>query len=146
MRNIFTINAQEYHNLITKQDKTKEEARRLEVIKHQSICNGLVRALENLSKLTNEAGENIVNILEYDNVTGLYRIQVVIKGKLKTIARIKVGKRDCYVLVRETTAKELNKSYELINYNLPAGYYIQLADAFKEFRQIVEYHYSKQTA
>lgn len=146
MKNIFTINAKEYHDLITKQDRTKEEARRLEVIKHQSTCNGLVRALENLSKITNEAGENIVNILEYDNVSGLYRIQVVIKGKLKTIARIKVGKKDCYVLVRETTAKDLNKSYELINYNLPAGYYIQLNDAYNELKKIVEYHYSRQTA
>lgn len=129
----------EYHTLTQNQDKTKEEARRLEVLKKLAKCQGYIVALNNLSQLDN------VNILEYDNVPGLYRIQTMINGRFKTVARVKIAKRDVYILVRESTAKDLGKEYEIINYNLPAGYHVD-QDLYNELVNIVNYHQEKQSA
>lgn len=128
-----------YHELINKTDRTKEENRELEQLKKQAKFNGYIRAIESIAKLDK------VNILSYDSVNGLYRLQIDINGRYKTIARIKIAKRDVYILVRETTAKELKKTYEIINYNLPAGYHVE-KDLYNELKQIVTYHQQTQTA
>lgn len=142
MRNNIMTNemSKRYHELIMKlNDRTKEENRELETLKKIAKMQGVISALDNLNKLEN------VNILEYDSTPGLFRIQVKISDKYKTIARIKIAKRDTYILVRETTAKNLNKPYEIINYNLPAGYHIT-KDFYNEFKLIVDYHIKTQTA
>lgn len=149
--NTNSIMTTEYGNelftLERKSDRTKEENRRLETLKHYRAMNGAVVALASLEKnMKDDDGNNIVTILEYPNVSGLYRIQVRINGKMKTVARIKIGKKDVYVLVRESTAKALKKKYEIINYNLPAGYYVDFTKAYKEFTKVVEYHFKHQTA
>ena len=135
----------EYAQLIIKPERTKEENRRLETLKHLSAMNGAVVGIDNLLDITID-NNHIVNVLDYPNVSGLYRIQVLINGRMKTVARIKVGKKDAYILVRESTAKKLNKDYEIINYNLPAGYYVPLNQTYKELRNVIEYHYTEQTA
>ena len=129
----------EYHDLTNKTDRTKEENRRLEVLKKIAKMQGYTIALDSIAKLDK------VNILEYDNVPGLYRIQIDINGRYKTIARVKIAKRDAYILVRETTAKELKKDYEIINYNLPAGYHIE-HNLYNELFELVNYHKERQTA
>lgn len=132
----------EYHDLINKTDRTKEENRRLNVLSKLSHSNGLnstVLALNNLDG---------VNILTYDSVTGLYRVQTTINGKLKTIARVKVAKNDAYILIRESTAVAIGISdYEIINYNLPCGYHISNTTAlYKNLLAVIEYHNKVQTA
>lgn len=142
MRNNIMTNemSKRYHELIMKlNDRTKEENRELETLKKIAKMQGVISALDNLNKLEN------VNILEYDSTPGLFRIQVKISDKYKTIARIKIAKRDTYILIRETTAKELKKNYEIINYNLPAGYHIT-KDFYNEFKLIADYHIKTQTA
>lgn len=130
-----------YHDLINKTDLTKEEKRELATLTKLAHKEGFKRAIENISKLEG------VNILSYDTVDGLYRIQTKINGKDKSIARIKIAKKDVYILIRETTAKELNKDYEIINYNLPAGYHVATAkDLYNDLQEIINYHNEKQTA
>lgn len=135
----------EYAKLLIKTERTKEENRRLETLKHLSTMNGAVVGIDNLLNIT-FGDKHVVNVLDYPNVSGLYRVQVLIKGKMKTVARVKIGKKDAYILVRESTAKKLNKAYEIINYNLPAGYYVPLNQTYKELRKVIEYHYTEQTA
>lgn len=147
MSRTFTTNSSRYFELINKTDRTKEENRELELLKHECEAHGVIIALDNIIKNTvDENGNPTAGVLEYDNCNGLYRLQARINGKLKTIARIKVAKRDLYILVRETTARALNENYELINYNLPAGYHKPLSDAYKALRAIYDYHYTAQTA
>lgn len=130
-----------YHDLINKQDRTKEENRELETLKKEAKRNGFKQVIRNIEKLEN------VNVLYYDSVDGLYRIQTKINGKDKTIARIKVAKKDVYILIRETTARALNKAYEIINYNLPAGYHVNTAnDLYNDIKAVIEYHSTQQTA
>lgn len=128
-----------YHELINKTERTKEENRELETLKKIAKMQSVISALDNLNKSEN------INILEYDSTSGLFRIQVKIADKYKTVARIKIAKRDTYILVRESTAKELKKNYEIINYNLPAGYHIT-KDFYNEFKLITDYHIKTQTA
>lgn len=141
MNNKFMTNemTREYHNLINQEVRTKEENRRLETLKKIAKMQGYTVALDSIAKLDK------VNILEYDSVQGLYRLQLEINGRYKTIARIKIAKRDVYILVRETTAREIGKEYEIINYNLPAGYHVE-NDLYNELLKIVEYHNSIQAA
>ena len=132
----------EYHTLINKTDRTKEENRRLNVLSKLSHSNGLNNTVLSLNNLNN------INILTYDSVTGLYRVQTTINNKLKTVARVKVAKNDAYVLVRESTAVAIGiKDYEIINYNLPAGYHINNTTAlYKNLIAVIEYHNKTQTA
>ena len=130
-----------YHELINKENRTKEENRELETLKKEAKRNGFKQVIRNIEKLEN------VNVLYYDSVDGLYRIQTKINGKDKTIARIKVAKKDVYILIRETTARALNKAYEIINYNLPAGYHVNTAqDLYHDIKAVIEYHSTQQTA
>ena len=130
-----------YHELINKENRTKEENRELETLKKEAKRNGFKQVIRNIEKLEN------VNVLYYDSVDGLYRIQTKINGKDKTIARIKVAKKDVYILIRETTARALNKAYEIINYNLPAGYHVNTAnDLYNDIKAVIEYHSTQQTA
>lgn len=78
-----------------------------------------------LVKLTKAKSRNLVSYT--DRIAGLYRLQITINGKLKTIARVKL-QRDVYILVREKVAQELNWDYDLINYNLPAGTHFQYTE------------------
>lgn len=136
-----------YFTLIRKTDKTKEELRELEVLKHLAAQNAVIIAIDNLIKNTVDAdGKPTAGVLEYDNCPNLYRLQARINGKMKTIARIKVAKRDFYILVRETTARAINENYELINYNLPAGYHKLLEESYKAIKAVFDYHYKMQTA
>lgn len=130
-----------YHELINKENRTKEENRELETLKKEAKRNGFKQVIRNIEKIDN------VNVLYYDSVDGLYRIQTKINGKDKTIARIKVAKKDVYILIRETTARALNKAYEIINYNLPAGYHVNTAnDLYNDIKAVIEYHSTQQTA
>lgn len=130
-----------YHDLINKQDRTKEENRELETLKKEAKRNGFKQVIRNIEKIDD------VNVLHYDSVDGLYRIQTKINGKDKTIARIKVAKKDVYILIRESTARALNKAYEIINYNLPAGYHVNTAqDLYNDIKAVIEYHSTQQTA
>lgn len=130
-----------YHELINKENRTKEENRELETLKKEAKRNGFKQVIRNIEKLDN------VNVLYYDNVDGLYRIQTKINGKDKTIARIKVAKKDVYILIRETTARALNKAYEIINYNLPAGYHVTTTnDLYNDIKAVIKYHSTQQTA
>lgn len=129
-----------YHNLINQEALTKEEKRELETLKKLAHQEGLHTAIRQLERLEE------VNILSYENVAGLYRVQTYINDKLKTVARVKIAKKDAYILIRETTARELNKDYEIINYNLPAGYHVDGAtDLYNDLKAIVEYHVETQT-
>lgn len=132
----------EYHDLINKTDRTKEENRRLNVLCKLSHSNGLNNTVLSLNDVDG------VNVLTYDSVTGLYRVQTTINGKLKTIARVKVAKNDAYILVRESTAVAIGiKDYEIINYNLPAGYHISNTTAlYNNLLDVIEYHNKVQTA
>lgn len=130
-----------YHELINKTDLTKEEKRELEQLKKLAHKNGFEQAIKNIAKLEN------VNILSYNTVDGLYRIQTKINGKDKSIARVKIAKKDVYILIRETTARAINKEYEIINYNLPAGFHETTAtDLYNVLVDIIEYHNKTQTA
>lgn len=144
MNNVIMTNemTKEYHDLISKVDRTKEENRRLNVLCKLSHSNGLNNTVLSLNNLDG------VNILTYDRAIGLYRVQTTIKGKLKTIARVKVAKNDAYILVRESTAVAIGiKDYEIINYNLPAGYHISNTTALhKNLLDVIEYHNKIQTA
>lgn len=132
----------EYHDLTNKTDRTKEENRRLNVLCKLSHSNGLNNTVLSLNDIDG------VNILTYDTVTGLYRVQTTINGKLKTIARVKVAKNDAYILVRESTAVALGiKDYEIINYNLPAGYHINnTTELYNNLIAVIDYHNKVQTA
>ena len=96
--------------------------------------------------ITNYCKKNGYNVLTYDNCNGLYRLQVEINGRFKTIARIKAQK-DIYILIRESTAIDNNIAYELINYNLPAGFHVGY-DYIREVTPILDkickYHIEKQ--
>ena len=130
-----------YHELINKENRTKEENRELETLKKLAKKNGFEQAVKNIARLEN------VNILSYDTVDGLYRIQTKINGKDKSIARIKIAKKDTYILIRESTARAINKDYEIINYNLPAGFHETTASALYEtLKAVIEYHNKMQTA
>ncbi len=144
----FTTNSFRYFELINKTDRTKEEARELEQLKHEAEAHSVIIALDNIVANTVDAdGHATANILEYENCAGLYRLQARINGKMKTIARIKVAKRDVYILVRESTARALNiNDYEIINYNLPAGYHRSLKEAYNELYRVYEHHFKAQTA
>ena len=137
-----------YYTLIKKSDRTKEENRELCVLANTALQFSVINAIDNLIKNTvDEDGNTTAGVLEYDNCQNLYRLQCRINGKMKTIARIKVAKRDFYILVRESTARAIGANdYELINYNLPAGYHRDLKDAYKELYKVYEYHYKMQTA
>ena len=74
--------------------------------------------IEVLNEITTPENRNLIDYS--DRIAGLYRLQVIIDGKMKTIARVKL-QQDVYILVRENVAKELQFDYDLINYNLPAG-------------------------
>lgn len=132
--------AREYFVLTNKTDRTKEEDRQLETLKKRAKINGAILGVENIEKLEN------VNVLYYDKVPGLYRIQAKISGKYKTVARVKLSRKDVYVLTRETTAKALNKDYEIINYNLPAGFFVDLEKLYTELVAVVNYHLENQVA
>ena len=135
-----TKNIDRYHALINKENRTKEENRELETLKKEAHREGLHQAIKQLERL------EAVNVLYYENVAGLYRIQTYINNKLKTVARVKIAKKDAYILIRETTARELGKNYEIINYNLPAGYHVDGAtDLYNDLKAIVEYHIATQT-
>jgi hypothetical protein len=122
-------------------DRTKEENRELETLKKLSHMNGLLQAIYNLSLQDN------INILEYDSCDTLYRVQVKINDRFKTVARLKISKKDIYILIRETTARAINKEYEIINYNLPAGFHETTAtDTYNALKAICDYHIANQTA
>lgn len=139
-----TDNSTRYHELIQMADRTKEQNRELEQLKKLAKYNTIKIALENLLNLKDN-DTNIVNVLEYENMPGMYRIQTLIKGKFKTVARVKASYRDIHIAIRETTARELNKEYVIVNYNLPAQFHIEHKDAYNFFKQIIEYHYNEQT-
>ena len=138
--------ADRYHELMLMNDRTKEQNRELEMLKKTAKLNSIKIALENLMKLENNEGKPIVNVLEYENMPSMYRIQVLINNKYKTVARVKACYKDIHVAIRETTARELGKSYVIVNYNLPAQYHIALNEAYNHFKAIVDYHYKVQTA
>lgn len=131
-----------YHELLEKgTDKTKEENRELNQIIKDNHKRGLNKVIDSIEELEN------VSVLRYPTVEGLYRIQCVINNKVKTIARVKIAKKDAYILIRETTARELKKDYEIINYNLPAGYHVEKAgDLYNDLVDIINYHTENQTA
>lgn len=133
-----------YHELINKNDRTKEENRELETLKKVAHINGLITAMNNAVA----TDKDNINLVDYtDTCNGLYRVQVKINGKLKTVARLKFSKKDVYILVRETTARVINKEYEIINYNLPAGFHIDNTnDLFNTLIAITNYHITEQTA
>ena len=139
-----------YFELINKVDKSKEEARELEMLKKASKLNTIKVALENLMNnsivtINNEEVQT-VNILEYENMPSMYRIQVLVNNKFKTVARVKASYKDIHVAIRETTAREIHPQYVIVNYNLPAQYHIKLEEAYKHFKAITDYHYKNQTA
>ena len=153
MLNVNLLTAQEtreYHELINKTDRTKEENRKLETLKKLAQLNSIKVILTNLVNnneiQTDNETKSIVNILEYENLPSMYRIQVLINNKYKTVARIKASKRDIHIAIRESTARELNKNYVIVNYNLPAQYHITYKEAYNHFNDIIKYHYEIQTA
>lgn len=131
-----------YHELLEKgTNRTKEENRELNQIIKDNHKRGLNRVIDNIEELEG------VTILRYPTVEGLYRIQCAINNKVKTIARVKIAKKDAYILIRETTARDLGKDYEIINYNLPAGYHIEKAnDLYNNLVDVINYHIENQTA
>ena len=143
----------QYHELINKTDRTKEDIYNLNKLIKLAKLNSIKGILTNLvnnnieeTEEETEANKRIVNILEYDNMPSMYRIQVLIKGKYKTVARIKASYKDIHIAIREETARQLDKKYVIVNYNLPAQFHIEYKEAYKLFSDIVEYHYNTQTA
>ena len=99
-----------------------------------------------LFEITNEENRGIIDYS--DRIAGLYRLQAVIDGKVKTIARVKL-QRDVYILVRENVALALGEEYDLINYNLPAGMHIDYDNArevVERLYDLFENHYDELTA
>lgn len=139
----------EYHNILMKDesDRTKEDIYNLNKLVKASHRNGLKVALVNL--VNNSMFDDTVskvNILEYENMPSMYRIQVLIKGKYKTVARIKASFKDVHVAIREETAKAINKDYVIVNYNLPAQFNVSHNEIYKVLESVVNYHYNEQKA
>lgn len=101
--------------------------------KREQARENMTAFKETLATITDKENRGIIDYS--DTMPGLYRLQFVINGKLKTIARVKL-QRDIYILVRENVAELLGVDYDLINYNLPAGYHVEYKDGKKEIEKL----------
>lgn len=148
-----TEEMKKYHELLTrkanKEELAKEELREIETLKKLAQLNSIKNILANLvnqNTITiDDTEKSIVNILEYENMPSVYRIQVLINNRYKTVARIKASKRDIHIAIRETTAKAMNTNYVIVNYNLPAQYHIDYKKAYEHLNRICEIHYKAQS-
>ena len=128
-------------------ETTTEQQKRnaLKSVKAARITN-IKMYLENLVAkygVDDDTNKPLLNIIDYtEKTSGLYRLQLLINGKYKTIARIKAQK-DIYILIKEDTANACNIQYEKILYNLPAGFhtdYDYIRNVTPKLDSIIAYH------